>query len=243
MRTVLGTTALQSPEPKLRGGQLCSSASLVRSRCSSGEVAQPLGGAKQRAVLAILILHRGELVSGERLADELWGERPARDPRPKTLQGYISRLRKALGEDVLRTRGRGTCSRFRLGGLDLDDFERLAADGRHALSAGDAATAAERLRGALGLFGGDRRRLNFTDEPFAQAECSRLEEARLASLEDRIEADIALGRDGQLVAELERPGARAPGARAPPRPADAVVVPRGPPGGCSGVLSGRPVER
>ena len=64
-------------------------------------VARPLGGAKQRAVLAILILHRGEVLSGERLADELWGEHPPATAA-KTLQGYISRLRKTLGEDVLQ---------------------------------------------------------------------------------------------------------------------------------------------
>ncbi len=92
------------------------------------DVVQPLGGAKQRAVLAILILHRGELVSGERLADELWGERPPATAA-KTLQGYISRLRKTLGEDVLRTRGRGYVLTLPSGQLDLDEFERLAGEG------------------------------------------------------------------------------------------------------------------
>ena len=132
------------------------------------DVAQPLGGAKQRAVLAILILHRGEPVSGERLADELWGERPPATAA-KTLQGYISRLRKTLGEDVLRTRGRGYVLTLPSGELDLDEFERLAGEGRDALSAGDAATAAERLRGALGLWRGPPL-ADFTYEPFAQAE-------------------------------------------------------------------------
>jgi DNA-binding SARP family transcriptional activator len=88
------------------------------------DVVQPLGGAKQRAVLAILILHRGELVSGERLADELWGERPPATAA-KTLQGYISRLRKTVGEDVLRTRGRGYVLALASGQLDLDEFEHL----------------------------------------------------------------------------------------------------------------------
>ena len=92
------------------------------------DVVQPLGGAKQRAVLTILILHRGELVSGERLADELWGER-APATAAKTLQGYISRLRKTLGEDVLRTRGRGYVLTLPSGQLDLDEFERLAGRG------------------------------------------------------------------------------------------------------------------
>ena len=166
------------------------------------DVAQPLGGARQRAVLAILILHRGELVSGERLADELWGERlPA--TAAKTLQGYISRLRKTLGEDVLRTRGRGYVLALQGGQLDLDQFERLAGEGRDALAAGDAASAAESLRGALSLWRGPPL-ADFTYEPFAQAEIARLEETRLGSLEDRIEADLGLGRHRQLVAELER---------------------------------------
>ncbi|MGZ6669694.1 MAG: AfsR/SARP family transcriptional regulator [Solirubrobacteraceae bacterium] len=156
------------------------------------DVPQPLGGAKQRAVLAILILHRGELLSGERLADELWGERPPATAA-KTLQGYISRLRKTLGEDLLRTRGRGYVLTLPSGQLDLDEFERLAEEGRNALSAGDADTAAERLRGALDPWRGPPL-ADFTYEPFAQAEIARLEEARLASLEDRIEADLVVGR-------------------------------------------------
>ena len=165
------------------------------------DVAQPLGGAKQRAVLAILILHRGELLSGERLVDELWGERPPATAG-KTLQGYISRLRKTLGEDVLDTRGRGYVIALQAGQLDLDQFERLAGEGRDALSAGDAGTAAERLRAALGLWRG-RPLADFAYEPFAQAAIARLEQARLATLEDRIEADLELGQHAQLVAELE----------------------------------------
>jgi DNA-binding SARP family transcriptional activator len=165
------------------------------------DIAQPLGAAKQRALLAILILHRGELVSGERLADELWGERPPATAA-KTLQGYISRLRKALGEDVLRTHGRGYVLALQNGELDADEFERLAREGREALAAGDAARAAERLRGALGVWRGAPP-ADFAYEPFAQAEIARLEEARLATIEDRIEADLALGRHRQLAAELE----------------------------------------
>ena len=165
-------------------------------------VVQPLGGAKQRAVLAILILHRGELVSGERLADELWGERPPATAA-KTLQGYISRLRKTVGEDALSTRGRAYVLTLPSGQLDLDQSEQLAAEGRDALAAGDAATAAARLRAALALWRGPPL-ADFTYEPFAEAEVARLEEARLAILEDRIEADLGLGRHGQLVGELER---------------------------------------
>jgi len=166
------------------------------------DVVQPLGAAKQRAVLAILILHRGELVSADRLADELWGEHPPATAA-KTLQGYVSRLRKALGDDLLGTRGHGYVLTLSSGELDVDQFERLAREGRTALSDGDPATAAERLHGALALWRGPPL-ADFTYEPFAQAEIARLDEARLASLEDRIDADLGLGRHHQLVAELER---------------------------------------
>ncbi|MBV8218346.1 MAG: AAA family ATPase, partial [Solirubrobacterales bacterium] len=166
------------------------------------DVARPLGAAKQRAVLAILILHRGQLVSAERLADELWGARPPATAA-KTLQGYISRLRKTLGDDLLRTQGHGYVLTIPPGKLDLDEFERLAGEGRIALSDGDAATAADRLSAALAVWRGPPL-AEFTYEAFAQAEIARLEEARLASLEDRIEADLGRGRHDQLVAELER---------------------------------------
>jgi DNA-binding SARP family transcriptional activator len=165
------------------------------------DVVRPLGGAKQRAVLAILLLHRGELVSAERLVDELWGAR-APATAGKTLQGYIYRLRKALGEDVLRTRGRGYLLIVAPAQLDLDRFERLSRDGRDALSASDPRAAAERLRSALALWRGPPL-ADFTYEPFAQAEIARLEEVRLATLEDRIEADLGLRRHCELVPELE----------------------------------------
>jgi DNA-binding SARP family transcriptional activator len=165
------------------------------------DVARPLGGARQRAVLAILLLHRGEVVWGERLIEELWGEH-APATAAKVLQAYISRLRKAIGADVLRTHGRGYVLSPAAGELDLDEFERLAADGRAALAVGDAASAAARLREALGLWRGPPL-ADFTYEAFAQGEIARLEEARLAALEDRIDADLALGRHERLVPELE----------------------------------------
>jgi len=165
------------------------------------DVPRPLGGARQRAVLAILLVHRGEVVSGERLVEELWGER-APATAGKVLQAYISRLRKVIGADVLLTRGRGYVLPPAAGELDLDEFERLAADGRAALAAGDAASAAARLREALGLWRGPPL-ADFRYEAFAQGEIARLEEARLAALQDRIDADLALGRHGEVIAELE----------------------------------------
>jgi DNA-binding SARP family transcriptional activator len=165
------------------------------------DVTRPLGGAKQRAVLAILLLHRGEVLSGERLIEELWGEH-APATAAKVLQAYISRLRKAIGGDVLLTRGHGYVLSPAAGEVDLDEFERLAADGRAALAGGDAASAAARLREALGLWRGPPLS-DFTYEAFAQGEIACLEEARMAALEARIDADLALGRQDPLVPELE----------------------------------------
>jgi DNA-binding SARP family transcriptional activator len=165
------------------------------------DVTRPLGGVKQRAVLAILLLHRGEVVSGERLIEELWGEH-APATAAKVLQAYISRLRKTIGGDVLLTRGHGYVLSVAAGEVDLDEFERLAADGRAALAGGDAASAAARLREALGLWRGPPLS-DFTYEAFAQGEIARLEEARMEVLEERIDADLALGRHERLVPELE----------------------------------------
>jgi DNA-binding SARP family transcriptional activator len=160
-----------------------------------------LGGAKQRAVLAILLLHRGQAISSERLINELWGERPPATAA-KTLQGYVFHLRRALGDGLLHTRRAGYELELAPGQLDADEFERLAAEGRAALSDGDPTAAAGCLRGALALWSGPPL-ADFAYESFAQAEIARLQEARLAALEDRIDADLALGREQQLVGELD----------------------------------------
>jgi DNA-binding SARP family transcriptional activator len=160
-----------------------------------------LGGAKQRAVLAILLIHRGEVLSSERLVDELWGERPP-TTAAKTLQGYVSRLRQAIGGGVLQTHGRGYRLALEPGQVDVDEFQRLAATGRVALRERDAYTAAERLRDALGVWRGAAL-ADFAYEPFAQDEIARLEEARIACHEDRIDAELALGRHAEAVGALE----------------------------------------
>jgi predicted ATPase/DNA-binding SARP family transcriptional activator/class 3 adenylate cyclase len=156
---------------------------------------------KQRAVLAVLLLHAGEVVSSDRLIDELWGEH-APATAAKTVHVYISQLRKALGEDALLTRARGYALQTERIETDVDEFRSLAADGHRALSIGDARGAAERLREALALWRGPAL-VDFAYEPFAQDEISRLDEARLAAVEDRIEAELALGDHGVLVGELE----------------------------------------
>jgi DNA-binding SARP family transcriptional activator len=149
-----------------------------------------LGGARQRAVLAILLLHAGEVVSAERLIDAVWDEEPPETAR-NVLQSYVSQLRKALGADVIATRGRGYSAVLARDQLDLERFHRLT-------EAGDAAS----LREALGLWRGAAL-ADLAEGPHLRAAAARLEELRLAALERRIEADLALGRSGELVGELE----------------------------------------
>jgi YVTN family beta-propeller protein len=162
----------------------------------------PLGGPKQRALLAIMLLRANKPVSRERLIDGLWGERPP-PSAAHTLDGYVSRLRKALGVDRITRRAPGYAVRVEPGELDLDLFERRFRDGREALGRGDLAEAVELLAAALGLWRGPAL-VDVQFEPFAQAEAERLEERRLLAVEGRIEAQLAVGRAADLIAELER---------------------------------------
>jgi len=160
-----------------------------------------LGGPRQRALLAILLTRANEVVATDRLIDELWSGEPPQTAA-NVLQGYVSHLRKALGPDVLLTRAPGYAVRVGPDQLDLHRFERLVDQARQALAAGRADEAAATLRQALFLWHGPAL-ADFAYEPFAQAEIARLEELRLAALERRIEADLALGRHAELVGELE----------------------------------------
>jgi DNA-binding SARP family transcriptional activator/WD40 repeat protein len=160
-----------------------------------------LGAVQQRALLAVLVLHPGEAVSIDRLIDALWGER-APATAAKTVQVYVSRLRRALGTDVIVTEGRGYRLAVQPGQIDAGQFEALRAEGRRALAAGDPARAREQLSRALALWRGEPL-ADFAYQPFARSAAAGLEEARLAALEDRIEADLSLGRDGELIAEIE----------------------------------------
>jgi len=160
-----------------------------------------LGSPQQRALLAVLLLHRGDPVSSDRLVDALWGER-APASAVKIVQGYVSNLRRVLGEGVLVTRGHAYLLHTEPGQTDLDRFESLVAEGRRALQEGDARTAAARLRDALGLWRGPPL-ADLVYESFAQSEIARLEESRLAVLEERIDVELALGEHARLVGELE----------------------------------------
>ena len=164
-----------------------------------GEVS--LGGPKPRALLAGLLLHPNEVVSTERLIDELWGEDSPEDAAA-ALRVNVSRLRKALPQDVLATRSPGYVLRIEPDELDLDRFERLVDEGRSLLARGLAADASVRLRDALSLWRGPAL-ADFVYESFAQSAIARLEEIRLAAVELRIDADLALGRHAELVGELE----------------------------------------
>src|SRR4051794_20873404 len=160
-----------------------------------------LGGARQRAVLAILLLHPGESVSLDRIVDLMWGERPPATAI-KTVQVYVSHLRRALAEDVVVTSRGGYALAVDAERIDALRFERLVEEGRAALRGNDPARAAERLRSALALWHGPALG-DFAYERFAQDAVARLEELRVAAIEERIEADLRLGRDAELVAELE----------------------------------------
>ena len=160
-----------------------------------------LGGPKQRALLTALILSRGEVVSTDRLIDGLWGER-APASAVKAVQGYVSNLRRALGDGLLITRGRGYALAVGPGQLDLDRFEALVVSGTGALQAGDAGGAARLLREALALWRGPPL-ADFACEAFAQSEIMRLDEARLAAFEKRIDTDLANGQHAALIGELE----------------------------------------
>jgi DNA-binding SARP family transcriptional activator/streptogramin lyase len=161
----------------------------------------PLGGAKQRALLAILLLRRGESVSSGRLVDDLWGERPPATA-VQTVQVYVSRLRKTLGDGVLVSTPGGYVLRLEPGSLDAEEFERLLDEGRELLAAGRAQEADEVLRRGLGLWRGQAL-ADLRYEPFARDAIGRLDELRLLALELRFEADLALGRQAEAVPELE----------------------------------------
>jgi predicted ATPase/DNA-binding SARP family transcriptional activator len=166
----------------------------------AGEEVVPLGGARQRALLALLALAEAPLPA-ERLADELWQGRPPRGAEG-TLRSYVSRLRSALGRDAVVARGGGYALALERERLDVHRFERLLGQGRSELARGAAGLACDRLAAALALWRGPAL-AGVGDVPSLAGEALRLDELRLACLEERVEADLALGRHETLVAELQ----------------------------------------
>jgi DNA-binding SARP family transcriptional activator/streptogramin lyase len=155
-----------------------------------------LGGTKQRALLGLLLLHANRVVSRDRLIDELWDSSPP-DTAPTALQVHVSQLRKALGRDAIVTQAPGYMVSVEPGALDSDRFEQLVHDA-HGV---DADGAAERLREALALWRGPP--LADLDDSLARPERAQLEDKRASALEQRIDADLELGRHADLVPELE----------------------------------------
>jgi DNA-binding SARP family transcriptional activator len=157
-------------------------------------------GAKERAVLALLLLHGGEPVSVDRLVDELWGESPPATAR-KSVQVRVAGLRRAIRRDLVVTRGDAYLVRLEPNQLDLHRFEQLLSDASHEL-AGNPHAAVAKLDEALSLWRGPPL-ADFTYESFAQSAIARLEELRAQAQELRIEAQLALGLHARVVAELE----------------------------------------
>ncbi|HWM11804.1 MAG TPA: BTAD domain-containing putative transcriptional regulator [Solirubrobacteraceae bacterium] len=167
----------------------------------------PLGGPKPRALLARLALEANRTVAAQRLIDDLWGD-TVPESAPKMIQIYVSQLRKVLPEGVLLTRPPGYVVEVPPEAVDVTRFRELHHEGRAALAAGDAGTAADRLRAALALWRGPA--LAEFSEPFARVEGAHLEELRMVCIEERIEADLALGLHADVAGELEALVARHP---------------------------------
>ncbi|MFL5937240.1 MAG: BTAD domain-containing putative transcriptional regulator [Gaiellaceae bacterium] len=161
----------------------------------SGPIA--LRGQKQRSLLALLLIHAGETLSGDRLVDELWGEQP---PRTATtsLHNLVVQLRKLLGPDLLLTKPPGYVLRIPPDALDLKVFERLVGEARRSTPE----ESVRLLRDALALWRGPPL-ADVTYERFAEGEIQRLEELRLEAVQQLFEAQLASGAGAELVAELE----------------------------------------
>jgi DNA-binding SARP family transcriptional activator len=162
-----------------------------------------LGGAKQRALLAVLVLHANETLSTDRLIEELWGARPPATAA-KTVQVHVSRLRKALAAagDLIETRERGYRLALDPERLDSQRFERLVGEARNELAERRPEQAAAALEAALSLWRGEPL-ADLAYEPFAQPEIVRLEDLRVAALELLIEAKLELGGHAEVVPQLE----------------------------------------
>src|SRR5262245_11895244 len=160
-----------------------------------------LGAPKARSVLAVLLLHRNQLVPTPVLVDELWGDRPPQTA-VKAVQVHVWNLRKTLGRGAIETLPTGYLLSVEASALDAERFEDLLDRGRHLLAEGAADEAGRVLREGLALWRGPAL-AEFRYESFARNEISRLEDLRLVALEQRLEADLALGLGPGVIGELE----------------------------------------
>ena len=167
---------------------------------ADGDGPRPLGGPKQRTVLAHLVIRANQAIDSDRLIGEVWGDEPPPAAR-STLRGYLSHLRKALGPDRLEHRSGGYVLRAEPSAIDAVCFEALVHEGR-VIRTADPATAVQIFERALGLWRGPAL-ADLTDQASLQPEIARLEELRVAALEDRIDAELELARHRELVPELE----------------------------------------
>ena len=168
-----------------------------------GDDGRPVGvaGGRQRTLLALLALRPGAIVPAERLIDDLWGDRAPQQPG-NALQVAVFKLRRTVGADVIVTRPPGYSLSVVPEDVDAVRFERLVQDGRAALGEGRAGTAIGCFDEALGLWRGDAL-VEFGDVPTVMAAASRLEELRAATREERFDALLAMGRDADLVPDLD----------------------------------------
>jgi DNA-binding SARP family transcriptional activator len=163
-----------------------------------GERVLELGRGKESALLADLVIHKGKPLAPDRLADDLWGERPP-PSAARTLRALVSRLRRTLGRDAIILRGGGYLLADDGPTTDVAELERLLS---HSRSTRDEAAAVDALASALALFRGPPL-ADFAYEEFAQSEIRRLDELRLGALENRLERDLAAGRHTDTISELE----------------------------------------
>jgi predicted ATPase/DNA-binding SARP family transcriptional activator len=164
-------------------------------------VAVPVRGAKQRALLALLALQRGQPVSADRLIDALWGDGQAANPA-NALQVQVGQLRRTFGAAAILTSDAGYALGVRPDQVDVVRFEQLVAKGRRLAADGELEPASATLGEALGLRRGEPL-AEFAYAGFADAERARLDELTLVATESRAGADLALGRHGELAGELE----------------------------------------
>ncbi|MEU0512680.1 BTAD domain-containing putative transcriptional regulator [Amycolatopsis sp. NPDC006125] len=172
----------------------------VEARSAAGDPV-PLGGPRPRSLLALLLLDAGRVVGTDRLVDGLYGDHPPGDAA-NALQAQVSRLRRKLGDQArIESHPAGYRLAVEPDQVDLHRFTRLARDGRQALTTNEHARAAKLLREALDLWRGPAL-ADVRDAPFAEAQAARLDELRVAAVEDRAEADLAIGESRAVIGEL-----------------------------------------